>query len=133
MGEKFSKDVRSKIMSKIRSKDTSPELLLRKALWNAGLKGYRVHYRISGRPDIVFVRKRVAIFVDGDFWHGYLWKRLHKVPPKKYWQEKINGNIRRDKENNELLRKEGWRVLRFWEHEVKNNQDKCIMKIKKYV
>lgn len=120
-------------MSRIRGKNTSPELLLRKALWSVGIRGYRVHYRLPGRPDIVFVRKHIAIFVDGDFWHGYLWKELNRIPPKKYWQEKIEGNIKRDEKNNELLRKDGWRVLRFWEHEVKNNPEKCIQEIKKYL
>lgn len=129
--DRISPEARSRIMSRIKGKNTSPELILRKALQTAKIRGYRLHYKLSGKPDIVFVQKRIIIFIDGDFWHGYLWKRLHRIPPKKYWQGKINGNIIRDRENNELLRKEGWRVLRFWEHEVKNNTERCIRKIKK--
>lgn len=131
--DRISPEARSRIMSRIKGKNTSPELILRKALQTAKIRGYRLHYNLSGKPDIVFVQKRIIIFIDGDFWHGYLWKRLHRIPPKKYWQGKINGNIIRDRENNELLRKEGWRVLRFWEHEVKNNTERCIRKIKKYL
>ena len=131
--DRISPEARSRVMSRIKGKDTSPEIVLRKALWSAGVRGYRLHCNLHGKPDIVFANKRVVIFVDGDFWHGYLWRKLHKVPPKKYWQEKIRGNIRRDKENNELLRDEGWRILRFWEHEVKNNPKECIKKIVKYL
>ncbi|MEA3357622.1 MAG: very short patch repair endonuclease [Patescibacteria group bacterium] len=128
--DRISKEKRSRIMSKIRAKNTSPELTLRKALRDAGFRGYRVHYNISGKPDIVFVRKRIVIFVDGDFWHGYLWKKLGKIPPKEYWQEKIQKNINRAKKYNKQLRNEGWTVLRFWEHNVKKNPKKCIEKVK---
>lgn len=131
MPDKFDKETRSKIMSKIRSKNTSLEVNFRKLLWKHGLRGYRIHYNIPGKPDIVFVSKRIVIFLDGDFWHGYNWKNLGKVPPKEYWQEKIQKNIDRDKKYNKQLKKEGWVVLRFWEHEIKKNPEKCISKIEK--
>ena len=133
MTDKFSKRTRSGIMSKIRSKNTSPELLLRGHLWSLGLKGYRIHCNLPGKPDVVFINKRVAIFADGDFWHGYSWKKLGKVPPKKYWQKKIRGNIHRDKKNTKILKKEGWTVLRFWEHQIRKDPLKIINKIKKII
>ena len=75
--DRISKEVRSRIMSRIRGRNTSPEIKLRKALYEVGLRGYRVHYKISGKPDVVFLKKKIAIFIDGDFWHGFrypLWK-----------------------------------------------------------
>ena len=130
MPDKFSRKTRSTIMSKIRSKNTSLETNFRKLLWKNGLGRYRIHYNLPGKPDIVYVSKRVAIFLDGDFWHGYNWKKLGKVPPKKYWQAKIQKNIDRAKNYNKLLKKEGWKVLRFWEHEIKQDSHKCIKKVK---
>jgi DNA mismatch endonuclease (patch repair protein) len=129
--DRISPDKRSKIMSKIRAKNSSPELLLRKELTKAGLKGYRIHYKLPGRPDIVFTKKRVIVFVDGDFWHGFLWKKMNKVPPKQYWQEKIKGNMRRDKKVTKLLRKDGWLVYRVWEHQVIKNANQEVSKINK--
>lgn len=130
MPDKFDKATRSSIMSKIRHKNTSLEVNFRKLLWKNRLKGYRVHYKIPGKPDIVFISRKVVIFLDGDFWHGYNWKKLGKVPPKKYWQGKIQKNIGRAKKYNRQLKKMGWKVLRFWEHRVKKNPEKCINKIK---
>ena len=120
-------------MSRIKAKNTSPELMLRKALWHAGLRGYRTHYKLIGKPDIVFRRKRLVIFIDGDYWHGHLWKKRKKVPPRKYWQAKIKGNMERDKKYTKELKKDGWKVLRFWEHQIKSDVNKCLGKIKKYV
>jgi DNA mismatch endonuclease (patch repair protein) len=130
MPDKFDKQTRSRIMSKIRAKDTKAELTFRKALWREGLRGYRLHASLPGKPDIVFRRARLVIFIDGDFWHGYLWKELGRVPPKGYWQEKIQKNIDRDKRLDKELRQAGWRVLRFWEHEVENDLDSCINIVK---
>ncbi|MCK5233654.1 MAG: very short patch repair endonuclease [Candidatus Aenigmarchaeota archaeon] len=130
MPDRITKQQRSKIMSHIRSKNTSLELYFRKLLSKDRLRGYRLHYKILGVPDIVFVSKKIAIFIDGDFWHGYNWKNLHKIPPKKYWQAKIERNIARDKRYTMQLKKEGWTVLRFWEHDVKKNPDRCIKKVK---
>lgn len=116
-------------MSKIRSKDTKIEIKLRKALWAKGLRGYRVHYRIPGKPDMVFTREKLAIFTDSSFFHGYNWKILGKIPPKGYWQEKIKKNMARDQRYNKLLRKDGWKVLRFWDFEINKSLDKCLSKI----
>jgi len=130
MPDKFSKKARSAIMSRIRSKNTSLEVNFRKLLWKNGLGRYRIHYNLSGKPDIAYVSKKIAIFIDGDFWHGYNWKKLGKVPPKKYWQGKIEKNIARAKKYNQQLKKDGWKVLRFWEHEIKKDPERCIRKIK---
>ena len=131
MPDKFNKKTRSAIMSSIRSKNTSLEINFRKLLWENGLGRYRIHYNLPGKPDIVYVSKKIVVFLDGDFWHGYNWKKLGRTPPKEYWQEKIEKNISRAKKYNRNLRKEGWTVLRFWEHEVKKNPERCIKKIKK--
>ena len=105
-------------MSRIRSKNTSPELSLRKSLWKRGLR-YRCHARVCGiRPDLVFVGPRVVVFVDGCFWHGC---PDHYVRPRtrtRFWQEKLRRNTERDRLQTELLEAEGWTVLRIWEHEV---------------
>lgn len=118
MADKFDKAIRSNIMSCIKSKNTSPELKLKKEMVKAGLKGFKMHPKMLGNPDFVFPKQKFVIFVDGCFWHGYNWKKLGKVPPKKYWQAKILRNMVRDKKYNRLLKKEGWKVVRFWEFEV---------------
>ena len=130
MPDKFSRKTRSAIMSRIKSKNTSLETNFRKLLWKNGLGRYRIHYKLSGKPDIVYVSKRVIVFLDGDFWHGYNWKKLGRVPPKKYWQGKIQKNIDRAQKYNRALKKDGWKVLRFWEHEIKQDSQKCIKKVK---
>lgn len=113
-----------------RKRDTRCELALRHALWRSGLR-YRVDVgRLPGRPDIVFVRARVAIFCDGDFWHGRdLDARLarlargHNAP---YWVSKIRTNVARDQKNDRALRADGWRVLRFWESEIAQDLDTVV-------
>jgi len=110
---------RSRCMSKIRGRDTTPELLLRRSLWSKGIR-YRLKARIFGKPDIVIQGRKLAIFVDGCFWHGC---PEHGVQPKsnhEFWKSKIQGNIVRDKKVTAKLEKEGWTVLRFWEHEIEN-------------
>jgi len=130
MPDKFDKRTRSAIMSKIKGKDTSLEVNFRKLLWKRGLKGYRTHYALPGKPDIAFVSRKIAIFLDGDFWHGYNWKELGKDPPKGYWRRKLQKNIESDKKHNRQLRKNGWAVIRLWEHEIKKSPEECIKTIK---
>ncbi len=131
MAERITKEQRSRLMSRIKSVNTSPEIYFRKLLSKNKIKGFKAHHKVLGTPDIAFISKKVAIFIDGDFWHGYNWKKLKIVPPKKYWQGKIQRNIDRDKKDTRQLRKEGWKVLRFWEHKIKNNPEKCLQKIRK--
>jgi DNA mismatch endonuclease (patch repair protein) len=130
MADVFTKEVRSKVMSRIRSKNTSPEILLRKTLWKKGYR-YRIHYKLPGKPDIVFVQKRVAVFVDGCFWHKC--PKCYKPPKtnKKYWLPKIEKNVDKDKKNNKKLKEADWKVIRLWEHEVKKDINECIERIEK--
>lgn len=130
MADRLTKEQRSKVMSHIRSVNTSLEVSFRKLLSKNRIKGYRLYYKILGKPDIVFPSKKVAIFIDGDFWHGYNWKNLHKIPPEKYWQRKIERTIDRDKRYTRALRKERWLVLRFWEHQIKKSSAYCLKRIK---
>lgn len=130
----FTKKKRSWIMSRIRSTGTKPEQILleiaRKHFYRKGYR-YRKHYsKLKGRPDIAFVKQKVAVFADGHFWHGYQYKKWINKIPKKYWQAKIKGNTERDKKINSKLKKQGWVVLRFWEHELENKQ-KVASKIQK--
>lgn len=129
----------SKIMSAIRSKGTRVELRFAKALRCKGIK-YRRHYKIVGKPDFVILDKKCAIFVDGDFWHGNGWKirGFKKLEDsikrrKRFWLQKIKRNIARDKKVNRELRKNGWRVLRFWESQIQKDIDSCAQKTVKYI
>ena len=122
---------RSKIMSKIRGKNTKPELALRKALWAAGYR-YRINYKkLIGKPDIVLKKYRTAIFVDGEFWHGYDWEqRREKIKSnREFWIPKIERNIQRDAEVNEALKGLGYTVFRFWQKEVDKNLDECLDRV----
>ena len=122
-------------MSLIRSKNTKPELALRKlvssSLYPLGYR-YRIHYKgATGKPDIAFVSRKIAVFVDGTFWHGYDFKHRKAKLPETYWLPKIQANIDRDKKVNRMLRKEGWNVVRIWEHELKARPDKMLALILK--
>lgn len=105
-------------MSAVRSSDTGPELRLRRALYAAGVRGWRCHYgRVSGKPDLAWPGLRVAVFVDGAFWHGH--PSRHKPGRSgEYWDRKIARNVRRDWENDKALRRAGWTVVRVWDFEV---------------
>lgn len=127
---------RRKNMQHIRSKDTVAEVMLRKALWNKGLRYRKNDRSLPGTPDIVLTRQKIAIFVDGDFWHG----RGHEGKPgeqvgtnKRFWQAKLTRNVERDKENNDALTAAGWLVLRFWETDIKKDLDGCVKKIFEYL
>jgi DNA mismatch endonuclease (patch repair protein) len=126
------KMTRSEIMSKIRSKDTSIEIILRKALWKKGLR-YRKNCRdVFGKPDICFKSKKIAIFCDSAFWHGKKFLEGEKFKTNsEFWEKKILRNIERDKEVNQKLKEEGWKVLRFWDNEIKKNLDECVSEILK--
>jgi DNA mismatch endonuclease (patch repair protein) len=119
-------------MSRIRGKHTGPELALRSALWREGLR-YRVHVSLPGKPDLAFPSARVAVFIDGCFWHGC---PEHSTRPKAnagFWREKIGGNIARDTRVNEALKSLGWRVLRFWEHDLSRNVQRPVTVIQRAV
>ncbi len=122
---------RSENMRRIKSKDTSIEIKLRKALWHRGFRYQKNCKSIIGKPDICFKGKRIAIFCDSEFWHGkYLMER--KYIPKtntEYWVSKITRNIERDKEVNTSLEEQGWIVLRFWQKEIEKEILQCILRI----
>lgn len=114
-------------MSQVKSKNTKPEMILFGLLKSSGYK-FKKHYKIAGKPDIVFPKCKIAIFVDGEFWHGKdfnNWKG--KITP--FWLDKISKNIIRDKRNFNLLKEEGWTILRLWGRDVVKNPDKVFLKI----
>ena len=115
-------------MSRNRGQNTKPEVILRKSLWSQGFR-YRLNVKLPGKPDLVFQAARVAVFVDGCFWHGCV---VHKKPPKtnvEFWACKISKNVERDKQVNLQLAELGWTVLRFWEHEIKCDLSACTQSI----
>ena len=125
-----------KIMASIKSKDTEPELLVRQALWKRGLR-YRVNVRtLPGKPDIVFTQAKIAIFCDGDFWHGHNWavrgmasleEELNSY--SEFWRSKILSNIERDSKNTLALTESGWIVIRLWESDIRKDLTSCITTI----
>jgi DNA mismatch endonuclease (patch repair protein) len=119
----FTKKKRSQVMAAIRSrgnKDT--ELKLAAILRAAGITGWRRHQAVPGHPDFIFRRERLALFVDGCFWHGCRWHCRMPVGNRPYWQQKITRNALRDQTTNKLLRQRGWRVLRIWGHSLEAPQ-----------
>ena len=117
-------------MSRIRGKNTGPELKLRKLLFSNGIRGYRIHYDLPGKPDIVFVKKKIAIFIDGCFWHKCPVDFQEPETRKEFWMKKINSNVDHDKKINTQLQDEGWLVIRFWEHDVRKKPDEIVEIIK---
>lgn len=121
---------RHKTMSAIRSKDTSIEIVLRKALWHHGYR-YRKNFRqLPGSPDIVITKYRIAIFCDSEFFHGKDWEklklRLENGNNSTFWIRKISRNIQRDRENDQALRWKEWTVLRFWGQDILKHADECV-------
>ena len=128
--DKMTKDQRHKCMSHIRSKDTSIEVKLRKALWHKGYR-YRKNYKnLPGKPDIVLTKQRIVIFCDSEFWHGRDWdvlkSRLLKGKNSDYWIKKIERNRERDVEIDRALLSMDWTVIRFWGDEILKDTDTCI-------
>lgn len=132
--DKQSPSSRSSQMSKVRSANTKFEEnfinLLRKKL----NEEFSTHDRsIKGNPDIVFFDKRLCVFLDSDFWHGWQYSRWKHLLKNDFWREKIENNRKRDIKTSRFLRKAGWKVIRLWEHEIKNNSDTAISKIINYI
>lgn len=130
MVDVFDRAKRSEVMSKVKSKDTKPEMTLRKALYKTGLRGYRVKTKLPGSPDIVFTRVKVAVFVDGCFWHGC--PECYSEPGTNvtFWRKKLAENRERDAKVNKMLADMGWKVLRLWEHQIEKDLKGCIDAIK---
>ena len=127
MPDIFTPEKRSWVMSQIRGKNTKIEIKMKKILKETGYK-FEMHPEMYGNPDFAHKRKRIAIFCDGDFWHGYRYD-IKKKPGKKYWRDKIENNMRRDRRYSRNLRRDGWSVLRLWEHDIEKNPEKCRRKI----
>lgn len=136
MADKVSRERRSEIMSHIKSKDTSIEIIVRKYLFSLGYR-YRVNYKpLPGKPDIVFTKKKVAIFIHGCFWHGHdIGCRYSHVSQSRqdYWMKKISRTKERDKEHMLALQNNGWRVIILWECEIKkefaSTMERLIMEL----
>lgn len=130
MADVLTKEQRHKNMQNIRAKDTEIEVILRRALWKKGYR-YRKNYcKLPGKTDIVLTKYKIAIFCDGEFFHGKDWNmlkaKLEKSNNSKFWIDKISRNIERDEEINKKLIYGGWTVIRFWGKEIKNHTDECV-------
>ena len=125
---------RSELMKKIKSNDTKPELFFKKKLWGRGFRFSRKCSDLPGKPDIVLEKYKIAVFIDGEFWHGYKWHEKKKTikSNRQYWIPKIERNIARDKKNTRILRQQGWVVLRFWQKQIERQIDSCFNKIEKF-
>jgi len=125
----------SKVMSANKAKNTKPEMLFRKALWAEGIRGYRCNYKNApGRPDIAFPKKKIAIFVNGCFWHGCPYCKL-PLPKNntEFWSEKFKKNKERDIKKEGLLKKDGWKVIIIWDCRLKADLKKNIQIVKKHL
>ncbi|MGN0313337.1 MAG: very short patch repair endonuclease [Fusicatenibacter sp.] len=123
MADVHTPEQRSYNMSRIRSKNTKPEELVRKFLFSQGFRYRKNDARLPGKPDIVLPKYKTVIFVNGCFWHGHEGCRYFVWPKNnaEFWKEKITGNIQRDKHNHQLLANQGWRVIEIWECQLKRS------------
>ncbi len=125
----MSAEKRSALMSRIKGKDTGPEKALATAMNELGLS-WEGHLReIPGRPDFIFRDQRIVVFVDGDFGHGWRFTVWRKKLSKK-WEDKIDQNRRRDRRNHAKLRRQGWRIIRVWEHQIEQDLAACLSRVK---
>jgi len=124
----FTRETRSALMARVRTKDTAPEVALRRALYAAGTRGWRCHPKLTGRPDFAWIGRRVAVFVDGAFWHGH--PDHYKGQSGKFWDEKIERNRARDKEVNRALADAGWTVVRVWDFEIARDLDAAVARVR---
>lgn len=129
MTDVLTKEQRSYNMSRIKSKNTKPEIVIFEMLKTKRIK-FKKHYSVVGKPDIAFPKLKIAVFIDGEFWHGKNFDKWKKdISP--FWLDKISRNILRDKKNFQQLKKEGWTILHFWGREVIKNPEKTFTKILK--
>jgi DNA mismatch endonuclease (patch repair protein) len=134
MADVFSKAKRSAVMARIRSRgNKATEIALARVLRRNGITGWRRHRPVFGKPDFIFLRHRLAIFVDGCFWHGCPRHGTQPAGNRAFWRKKFQRNRDRDRLVNRTLRKAGWRVLRIWEHELaKKREPRLVRRIQKY-
>ena len=134
MADIFTKEKRSEVMSKIRPEGTKPELLVFSYLRKNKIHFQKHYKRAAGSPDIAVPSKKLAVFIDGDFWHGYQFSRWKHKLPQVYWQDKIETNIKRDKKTFAKLRRDGWKVMRVWEHNLtKRRRDLTLVRVKDFL
>ena len=129
MVDRLSPEKRSALMSRVRTRDTGPELALRKALFAAGIRGWRLKSKLPGRPDLMFRRARVCVFVDGAFWHGhpdYYWGQSGQ-----FWDAKIASNRERDTRVTAELEESGWTVVRLWDFEIARDPLGCVERVRR--
>ena len=133
--DRHTPEQRHKNMQAVKNRDSHIELLLRKELWSRGIRYRKNSNKVFGHPDIVFVGKKVAVFCDSEFWHGYNWEERKKdfESHQEFWIPKIERNMARDVEVTTRLESEGWTVFRFWGNEIKKNTAQCADIIEKAV
>jgi len=127
--DNLTKEQRRKNMQNIKSQGTNAERLVMRELRRRKIYFAKNVTLITGKPDIVFRKRKIAVFIDSDFWHGHPKRLIMPKTNRKYWTLKIARNRQRDKDVNKRLKKGGWKVLRIWEHDVKKNINKCISRI----
>lgn len=137
MADVLTKEQRHKNMKNIKGKDTKIEVLLRKALWHKGYR-YRKNYKkLEGKPDIVLTKYKIAIFCDGEFFHGKDWEKLRERLKRgnngAFWIKKIARNMEHDNDINKRLEFEGWTVLRFWGNDIKRNPEECVKTVEETI
>lgn len=137
MADDLTKEQRHKNMKNIHGKDTKIEVILRKALWNKGYR-YRKNYKkLPGSPDIVLTKYKIAIFCDGEFFHGKDWEKLRERLKRgdngEFWIKKIARNMEHDNDINKRLEFEGWTVLRFWGNDIKRNPEECVKTVEETI
>ena len=133
--DKLTKEQRRKNMQAVKNKGSKIEIVLAKALWKKGFRYRKNDKNVFGKPDFTFKGLKIAVFCDSEFWHGKDWeKRKHEHKSNiEFWHKKIERNIQRDIEVNEQLKKEGWKVLRFWGKDIKKKLDFCTQEIEQEI
>ena len=128
MADDLTPEQRRRNMQAIKSKDTTIELALRKALWNKGIRYRKTCQALIGKPDIAITKYKIAVFCDSEYWHGYDWENRNKniKSNREYWIPKIERNMARDQEVTSALEQDGWTVIRFWERQIRKELDNCV-------
>jgi len=130
MPDTYSAETRSRVMASVKGRNTGPEMTLRRALYRAGVRGWRCHRNLPGKPDLAFGRTRLAVFVDGGFWHGHP-SKYWPGRSSPYWDAKIARNQARDRRVDVELAGLGWRSLRLWDFEIERDPDNAAERVRK--
>ena len=135
MADDLTPEQRRRNMQAIKSKDTTIELALRKALWSKGIRHRKNCNTLIGKPDIAITKYMIAVFCDSEYWHGFDCENINQKikSNREYWIPKIERNMARDKEVSEALEAEGWTVIRFWKRQIRKELDKCVDEVMKII